>query len=98
MLLRMVVSLDHLNIIANLLFMGTSVAMGLTWWDFVVIFVDLASLLYFQSELFDIFRRHRNIKTRQVKDLKEQHLMISAFSMQNGKALRMPVSFMINGV
>jgi hypothetical protein len=97
-MLKMVVSLDHLNIIANILFIGTSISVGVSAFDFTIIMVDLLSLFYFQFELFKMFNKHKGKKTPDVKNLQEKHLLLSAFYMQNGDGLKLPVSFILNGI
>jgi hypothetical protein len=93
---RMIVSLDHLNIISNLLFMGTSLSLGVSLFDFLVILVDLTSLFFVQFMLFRVFKKYQGLETREVKTMRDQHLILSAFYMQNGDGLTLPTSFVIN--
>jgi hypothetical protein len=98
MMIRMVVSLDHLNIVANLLFIGTSISVGVTWFDYCMIWIDLILLFYFQFELYYIFSRYKNALTKNVSQIKHMNILLSAFYMQNGNGLKMPATFILNAI
>lgn len=40
-------SLDHANVVANIMFIGTSLRSGVSMFDFVVIFLDMINLVFF---------------------------------------------------
>ena len=50
-----IVSLDYINIVTNLLFVGTSIHKGVSPFDTLVIFVDLGNMIFFQFELLKIY-------------------------------------------
>lgn len=47
-----ILSLDNVNLVVNVLFMGTSIATRITWVDFWFIFIDFLCLIYFQDLIF----------------------------------------------
>ena len=89
-------SLDHVNIVANLLYIMTSLRRGVSLFDFLYIFVDLLNLVYFQNIALDIYRKYKGRQTRDIENAMHQQLALSLFFMQNGSSITTPLSFIMN--
>jgi hypothetical protein len=59
-LIRTVMSLDHVNIVSNVMFIGTSLRSGVSLFDFSIIFLDLMNLVYFQNVLYGYYSKHKD--------------------------------------
>jgi hypothetical protein len=94
MLLQFIVSLDYINLVPNLLFIGTSVSVKVSVFDFVVIFIDLFSLIFFQFELINLLRRYKGREIGEIKDVLDKGMLTSAFYRQNEDKLSFPFSML----
>jgi hypothetical protein len=66
-LIRAVMSLDHVNIVANIMFIGTSLHKGVSVFDFFVILVDLLNLVYFQNIILSYYMKYKGMRTLHIK-------------------------------
>ena len=93
-----IISLDHINIVANYMFMGTSVFRGVSLFDFFVILLDVFNLVFFQMELLRIYFLYKGRPSKEITDPVHKNMVYGALYLQNGKKTVFPVSFVINGV
>lgn len=68
-LLRIIMSLDYVNMLSNILLLSTSLRKGVSVFDFCVIFIDFINLAYFQIILVTIYFKHRGKATNKIKDI-----------------------------
>lgn len=75
-LLRLIMSLDYINIVSNILLISTSLRKGISSFDFFVIFIDLYNLVYFQEKLVALYFKYKGKSTSSIKDVSERELIV----------------------
>lgn len=76
--------------------MFTSLHKGVSVFDFCIIFLDLASLIFFQNLILGYYMKHKNKRTQDVKSILDKQILLSAFPMLNGSRILLPVSMIVN--
>lgn len=91
MLLRLVLSLDNINIVANSLYIFTSVFKKLNYVEFGLICFDLFFISIFQYQLYAIFLKYRGLEVSKVKNQKNLNFILIIFFLHNGTKIQTPV-------
>lgn len=95
-LLRIIMSLDYVNMLSNILLLSTSLRKGVSVFDFCVIFIDFINLAYFQIILVTIYFKHRGKATNKIKDIQQREIVLDFAFSQNGTCLKLPITVLFN--
>lgn len=95
-LIRIVMSLDYVNLVQNLLYIFTSLHQGVSIFDCSIIFIDVISISVFQFLIISVYLKYKNWRTQDIEDLVHIEIIFTAFPVQNGWRLSLPVSTWVN--
>lgn len=90
LLLRMMLGLDNINIVANSLYIFTSVFKKMSYVEFILICLDLFLISIFQFKLYSIFLKYRGRGVSTIKNQLDLNFVLVIFFLQNGTKIQTP--------
>lgn len=90
LLLRIILSLDNINIAANSLYIFTSVFKKLNYVEFGLICLDLFFISIFQFRLYMVFLKYKGIDIVRIKNQQDLNFILVVFFLQNATIIQIP--------